>query len=145
MSNIKLRNAHCRRVQSLSRGYATSIPQCHMRSICYIADITLSHPPKKKIKEIFPSLAEDINPQSFHWNNGKMKIACNSACVHTQTLSFTVARQAIIVYFYICSNHRHGNCHSVITSPRVIASLLLQSAARKARHQQCCYIFAYFS
>jgi len=33
--------------------------------------------------------------------------ACNSAYVSTETLNFTFARQAFIVYFYIYSNHRH--------------------------------------
>ena len=33
-----------------------------------------------------------------------MKIAYNSAYVHTETLNFTFAWQAIIVYFYLCSN-----------------------------------------
>jgi len=32
----QLCNAHCRRVQSLSCGYATSTPQCHMQPIRYI-------------------------------------------------------------------------------------------------------------
>jgi len=38
-------NAHCRRVQSLSRRYATSTPQCHVLPIRYTA---LSVLPKKK-------------------------------------------------------------------------------------------------
>jgi len=31
----KLRNTHCRQIQSLSHGYATSKQQCHMCPICY--------------------------------------------------------------------------------------------------------------
>jgi len=84
------------------------------------------------------SLTEDINPQSSHWNNGKMKIACNSAYVQTKTLNFTFARQAVIVYFCICSNHRCIKCmwllslwqYNVITSPCITArcyNLLRQS------------------
>jgi len=41
-------NAHCRRVKSLSRRYATSTPKCHMLSIRYIA-LSDSHLPFKKI------------------------------------------------------------------------------------------------
>jgi len=33
-----------------------------------------------------------------------MKIACNSVYIQTETLNFTFAQQAVIVYFYICSN-----------------------------------------
>jgi len=33
-----------------------------------------------------------------------MKIAYNSAHVQTKTVSFTFVQQAIIVYFYLCSN-----------------------------------------
>jgi len=33
-----------------------------------------------------------------------MKIAYNSAYVEIETLNFTFARQAVIVYFYRCSN-----------------------------------------
>jgi len=39
-----------------------------------------------------------------------MKIAYNSAHVQTETLNFTFARQAVIVYFYICSNQRPIKC-----------------------------------
>jgi len=37
-----------------------------------------------------------------------MKIACNSPYVQTERLNFTFGRQAVIVYFYICLNQRHG-------------------------------------
>ena len=50
-----------------------------------------------------------------------MKIACNSAYVQIETLNFTFDRQAIIMYCYICSNHKRGYCHNIITSPRVTA------------------------
>jgi len=33
-----------------------------------------------------------------------MKIAYNSAYVQIENLNFTFARQAVIVYFYLCSN-----------------------------------------
>jgi len=33
-----------------------------------------------------------------------MEIACNSAYVQTESLNFTFAQQAIIVYIYVCSN-----------------------------------------
>ena len=90
------------RVQSLSCGYATSIPQYHMHRIRYIAlfDSPPFPPPKKKFA---PSLTGDINPQSSleQW---KMKIAHNSANVQTETLNFTFTRQGAVVYFYLCSN-----------------------------------------
>ena len=65
-----------------------------MRAVRYTA-VSNFPPPQKK--EISSFLTEDINPQSSHWNNGKMKIACNSAYVKTETLNFTFARQVIIV------------------------------------------------
>jgi len=33
-----------------------------------------------------------------------MKIACNSAYIKTKSLNFTLSQQAVIVYFYLCSN-----------------------------------------
>jgi len=53
-----------------------------------------------------PSLTEDTNHQApkFTWNNGKMKIACNSAYVSRQkTLNFSFAWQAVIVYCLLYS------------------------------------------
>jgi len=88
-----------------SNHFATGMLHPHQSATCvlYVTLLTLhcSIPPKRK--EICPSLTGDVNPQSSHWNNGKMKIACNSAYVRTETLNFTSARQAVIVYFYICS------------------------------------------
>jgi len=52
-----------------------------------------------------------------------MKIACNAAYVQRETLNFTFARQAVIVYCYICSNQRHGYCCNIITSPHVTATI----------------------
>jgi len=72
-----------------------------MRPIRYIA---LSDSPPFPQKEIFPSLTGDISPRSSHWNNGKMKIAQNSAYFQIETLNFTFAQQAITVYFYLCSD-----------------------------------------
>jgi len=51
----KLRNTHCRQIQSLSHGYATSTLQCHMCAICYMVLSNLP-PPEKKQKKFFPSL-----------------------------------------------------------------------------------------
>ena len=42
----------------------------------------------------------NINARSSQWNNGKMKIAYNSAYVQKETFSFTFAQHAFIVYFY---------------------------------------------
>jgi len=76
-----------------------------MHADLYLKTITItincSYPPK--IKEISPSLSEDISSQSSNWNNGKMKIACNSVYIQTETLTFTFAQQTVIVYFYICA------------------------------------------
>jgi len=41
-----------------------------MRALRYTA---LYDPPKKQKNAL--SVTEDINPQSSHWNNGRMKIA----------------------------------------------------------------------
>ena len=41
-----------------------------------------------------------------------MKIAYNSAYVQIETVNFTFAQQAVIVYFYICSNRKRGCCQS---------------------------------
>jgi len=54
--------------------------------------------------KIFPSLTEDINPQSSNWNNGKIKIAYKSTFVQIETFNFTFAQQSLIVYFHFCSN-----------------------------------------
>jgi len=34
----------------------------------------------------------------------KMKIAHNSAYIQIETINFTFAQQAVIVYFYLCFN-----------------------------------------
>jgi len=75
---------------------------CSATCVLYITLLTLHCPLKKK--EICPFPNWRYKPQCSHWNNGKMKIACNSAYVQTETLNFTFARQAIIVYFYNCCN-----------------------------------------
>jgi len=59
-------------------------------------------PPRKK--KFAPSLTGDINVQSSHWNNGKMKIVYNSAYVQIETFNFTFNPQAIIVYSCLCAN-----------------------------------------
>jgi len=71
-----------------------------MRPIRYIGDndIALSHLPK--VKEICPSITEDMNTQSSHWSNGKMKITCNSACVQTETLNVTFAWYCVFIYLF---------------------------------------------
>ena len=43
----------------------------------------------------------DINPKSSHWNNGKMKIAYNSAYIQVETVNFTITLHAVIVYFSV--------------------------------------------
>jgi len=64
-------------------------------------------PPKKEICP-FPNWSGDIRTQNSHWNNGKMKIAYNSASVQIETFNFTFAQQAIIVYVYLCSNFQEN-------------------------------------
>jgi len=49
-------------------------------------------------------LTGDINAQSSHWNNGKMKIAYNSAYVQIETFNFTFTQHIIIVYGCFCAN-----------------------------------------
>ena len=67
----------CRRIQSLSNGYATSTRQCHMHPIRYTALAVWS--PNK----FAPSLTGDINAQSSHWNNGKWKLLETFICTFT--------------------------------------------------------------
>jgi len=93
-----------------------------MRALHY-AVLPDFQPPTKKQKKFAPSLTEDINHQSSHWNNGKMKTACNSVHIQTETLNLTFAQQAVIVYCYICSNHRSGYCRNVITLSYAIATI----------------------
>jgi len=87
---------------------------------CAVSSLIPSLHPKKQ-KKFTPSLTEDINPQSSNWNNGKMKIACNSAYIQTN-FNFSFAQKPAIVYCYIRLANRHGYCRSVITSPRVTAT-----------------------
>jgi len=75
------------------------------RSAACVLYVTLHCPiPTSITEKCAASLTGDINPQSSHWNNGKMKIAYNSAYVQLETVNFTFNRQAIIVHFYLCSN-----------------------------------------
>jgi len=94
-----------------------------MSHASYTLHCAIRFPPQKKRNS--PFLTADFNPQSFQWNN-----AYNSAYVQTETLNFTITRQAVIVYFYICSTHRRGYCRydntNAITSPRVTAYNLLR-------------------
>jgi len=62
-------------------------------------------PPKKKFAA---SLTRDINSQSSHWNNGKMKmkIAYNSACAQTETFNFTFVQQAVHMYFFVPTSEK---------------------------------------
>jgi len=69
-----------------------------MRPICYTV-LVVDPPPKKK--KFAPSLTGNIIPQSSKWNNGKMKITCNSASVQTETLNFTFARQAVLRIYIV--------------------------------------------
>jgi len=68
-----------------------------MLHACYIlyCAVRFPHPSKKKFS---PSVTGDIDLQSSHWNNGKMKIAYNSAYVQIEIINFTFAQQAVIVY-----------------------------------------------
>jgi len=75
-----------------------------MTHASYTLHLAVQPPPKKK--KYAPSLTGDINPQSSHRNNGKIKIAYNSANIQIETFNFTFAQQAIIVYFYLCSNFK---------------------------------------
>jgi len=72
--------------------------------------------PKKKFA---PFLTGDIHAQSSNWNNGKMKIACNSAYVQMEMFNFTFAQQAIIVYVYHCSDFQE------ITMPKFMLNIKL--------------------
>jgi len=81
--NNKLHNAHCRQVQSLSRGYV----RIHMLALHYIV---LSDSPSPKWR---------YEPPKFPLKQYKMTIACNSAYVQAETLNFTFAQQAVIVHF----------------------------------------------
>jgi len=87
-----------------------------MRPTRHIACIALSHPHKKK--KFAPSVTGDINPQSSHWYNGKMKIACNSAYIHTKTLNFTFA----VIMFQLLRN-RYGE-HSIFSAYNQDTTLL---------------------
>ena len=73
-----------------------------MHLIHYIA---LSDSPLQK-KKLAPPLNGDINPQSSDWNNIKMNTAYNSAYIQIETFNLTFAQQAVIVYFYLCSNFK---------------------------------------
>jgi len=64
-----------------------------MRPIRYAA---LSDPHKKKSA---PSLTGYINPKVLTGT-----IAYKSANVHIKTFNFIFAQQAVIVYFYLCSD-----------------------------------------
>ena len=116
--------------QSLSRGFAASTAQCHMRSIhCAVQ----SH-------KNLPFLTGDINHQSSNWNKGEKKIACNSAYVQIESLSFTFTRQAVIVYFYLCSNIQEITmpntkyyCTSQLFLPIILDCTLI--ASKKANEQ----------
>jgi len=55
-------------------------------------------------KKFAPSLTGDNHAQSSHWNNGKTKIAYNSAYAQTEMFNFTLAQQDLIVYVNLCSN-----------------------------------------
>ena len=79
------------------------------RSATRVLYVTLCCPilPSKKIA---PSLTGDINPQSSHWNNGKMKIFYNPAYVQRETLNFIFARRAVIVYFIFVPTSMKSLC-----------------------------------
>jgi len=74
-----------------------------MHPICYTA-LAVRFLPLREKKKFAPSLTGDINAQSSNWNNGKMKIAYNSAYVQTETFNCTLTPQAIIVYGCLLAN-----------------------------------------
>jgi len=99
----------------------------------YIAYIALSDPPPKNNK-FAPFITGDTSHRSTHWDNGKMKISCDSAYVQTETLNFIFARQTIMVYFYLCSNFQETampnakyECTSRLFLPIILDCTLIAS------------------
>jgi len=103
---------HCRRIQSLSYGYTTSTRQCHMHPICTLHCASCPIPLLPPKKRYAPFLTGDIHAQSSNWNNGKMKIAYNSAYVQTETFNSTFAQQAIIMYVCLSLFQLPINCYA---------------------------------
>jgi len=87
-------NVYYRWVQSVSCGYATSTLQCHMRPVSYTA--LLVSPSLPQQKRFSPSVTGEINAQSSHWNNWKMKIASNSAYVQIEMFNFTLPSKPLL-------------------------------------------------
>ena len=95
---------YCCTVPTADESNHSAAVTLHARcSATYVIYVTL-RVRSPQITEICPFLSGDINPQISHWNNGKMKITYNSAYVQIKTLNFTFTQQAVIVYFYLCSN-----------------------------------------
>jgi len=91
----------------------TAMPHASYTLHCASCPIPL---PKKKFAFF---LTGDIHAQSSHWNNGKMKIAYNSAYVQIETFSFTFAQQAIMSIFVPTSKK------SLYRTPKVQANYFL--------------------
>jgi len=75
-----------------------------MWQVSYTLNCAVQFPIPSLKRKFATSLTEDINAKRSHWNNGKVNIAYNSAYVQIETCSFTFIQQALIVYFYLCSN-----------------------------------------
>jgi len=73
-----------------------------MRPMSYTALAVLFYLPKNKFAP--PLLTGDIHAQSSHCNNGKLKIAYNSAYIQIETFNFSFAQKAIIVYIQLPKN-----------------------------------------
>ena len=90
-------------------------PQCSATCILYITLVTLHCPIPQHKKEICSFRNWRYKPPKSHWNNEKMKIACNSAYVQTETLNLTFAQQATLQIYifaptaYVLNAHRY--CH----------------------------------
>jgi len=54
-----------------------------------------------------------------------MKIAYNSAYIQTETWNFTFAWQAIIVYFYLCSNFQEIAMPNTTVQARYFLPIIL--------------------
>jgi len=74
-------------------------------------------------KKFAPSLTGDINPQSSHWKNGKIKIAYNSAYFQIETFNCTFAQQAVIVHFDRAKRaHTQHQCYHLQAEDDVMVS-----------------------
>jgi len=96
-----------------------------MRHICYIV---LSHSPLP-LKRNLPLLTGDINLQSSHLNNGKIKIVYNSAYVHIET-KFYLRLASRFVYFYLCQAYYRSKLPDAMRRHDVILHVFCPYALR---------------